>query len=138
MYYDEIFDLNDEYSPISNAQNKELNKIKSMDKDYGCVYRYKLNLNGKKVLAKIDLYVSGDIGSSIRNAATGSYYKYKVGSFDEEKLFKIKMATGEIRTRSGNTLLFFDSPEQYESHLMEDISDEIKELWRNKTALHRS
>jgi hypothetical protein len=138
MYYDEIFDLNDEYSPISNAQNKELNKIKSMDKDYGCVYRHKLNLNGKKVLAKIDLYVSGDIGSSIRNAATGSYYKYKVGSFDEEKLFKIKMATGEIRTRSGNTLLFFDSPEQYESHLMEEISDEIKELWRNKTALHRS
>ena len=49
MYYDEIFDLNDEYIHVSNAQNKELNKVKSLDKDYACVYRFKYNLNGKKI-----------------------------------------------------------------------------------------
>jgi hypothetical protein len=130
MYYDEIFDFNDEYNNMTNAQNKELNKIKSLDKDYAFVYRYKYNLNGKKVLTKIDLYTSGDVGSHIRNAATGEYYKYKVGSFEEVKLFKIKISTGEIKTRSGNSILFFDSPEQYESHLLAEISDEIKEKWR--------
>jgi hypothetical protein len=130
MYYDENFDFNDEYNNMTNAQNKELNKIKSLDKDYAFVYRYKYNLNGKKVLTKIDLYTSGDVGSHIRNAATGEYYKYKVGSFEEVKLFKIKISTGEIKTRSGNSILFFDSPEQYESHLLAEISDEIKEKWR--------
>jgi len=135
MYYDEIFDLNDEYNHISNAQNKELNKIKSLDKDYGCVYRYKYNLNGKKILTKIDLYASGEVGSHIRNAATGEYYKYKVGSIDEERLFKIKLSTGEVKTRSGNSVLFFDSPEQYESHLLDEISIEVKEKWRSKNTM---
>lgn len=133
MYYDEIFDLNDDYNHVSNAQNRELNKIKTLDKDYACVYRYKYNLNGKKVLTKIDLYASGDMGSNIRNAATGQYYKYKVGTIDEEKLFKIKISTGEVKTKSGNSLLFFDSPEQYESHLLSEISDEIKEKWRSNS-----
>ena len=134
MYYDENFDFNDEYNNMTNAQNKELNKIKSLDKDYAFVYRYKYNLNGKKVLTKIDLYTSGDVGSHIRNAATGEYYKYKVGSSHENKLFKIKLATGEVKTRSGNSVLFFDSPEQYESHLLDEISVEVKEKWRSKTA----
>ena len=133
MYYDEIFDLNDEYNHVSNAQNKELNKIKSLDKDYACVYRYKYNLNGKKILTKIDLYASGDVGSHIRNAATGEYSKYRVGSVDEEKLFKVKLSTGEVKTRSGNSLLFFDSPEQYESHLFAEISDEIRGKWRSNS-----
>ena len=133
MYYDEIFDLNDDYNHVSNAQNRELNKIKTLDKDYACVYRYNYNLNGKKVLTKIDLYASGDMGSNIRNAATGQYYKYKVGTIDEEKLFKIKISTGEVKTKSCNSLLFFDSPEQYESHLLSEISDEIKEKWRSNS-----
>jgi hypothetical protein len=134
MYYDEIFDLNDEFNHVSNAQNKELNKIKSLDKDYACVYRYKYNLNGKKILTKIDLYTSGEVGSHIRNAATGEYYKYRVGSSNEDKLFKIKLSTGEVKTRSGNSLLFFDSPEQYETHMLALIIDEIKEKWRSKHA----
>jgi hypothetical protein len=133
MYYDENFDFNDDYNHVSNTQTRELNKIKNLDKDYACVYRYKYNLNGKKVLTKIDLYASGDMGSNIRNAVTGQYYKYKVGTIDEEKLFKMKISTGEVKTRSGNSLLFFDSPEQYESHLLSEISDEIKEKWRSNS-----
>ena len=133
MYYDEIFGVNDEYNNISNSQNKELNKMKSMDKDYASVNRFKMNLNGKKTRVKIDLYVSGELGSYIRNAATGQHYKFKVGSSHEDKLFKIKLATGEVKTRSGNSVLFFDSPEQYESHLLDEISDEVKEKWRSKS-----
>lgn len=132
MYYDELFELSEEHNNVSQMQNKELNKLKSLDKDYCYISRYKLNLNGKNAKVKIDIYVSGEVGSLIRNAATGQYYKYKIGSQDEDKLFKIRLATGELKTRSGNTLLFYDSPEQCENHLIEEISDEIKEKWRIK------
>jgi len=132
MFYDELIELTEEYNNISQMQNKELNKLKSLDKDYANISRYKLNLIGKKVFVKIDVYASGEIGSKIRNAATGQYYKFKIGSQDEDKLFKIKLATGEIKTRSGNSILFFDSPEQCENHLIEEICDEIKEKWRIK------
>jgi hypothetical protein len=133
MYYDELLDANED-NFVLQMQNKELNKIKSLDKGYASVYRYKPGLNGKNKLCKVDLYVSGDAGTYIRNAMTGENYKYKVGTKYEELLFKTKIATGEVKTTSGNSLLFYDSPEQFESHLMEPIDQEIKENWRIKNA----
>ena len=134
MYYEDFLDANED-NFILQIQNKELNKMKTLDKGYASLYRYKPSLNGKNKLSKIDLYVSGEVGTYIRNAMTGEHYKYKVGTKYEDLLFKTKMATGEVKTTSGNTLLFYDSPEQFESHLMEPIAQEIKENWRIKNAL---
>lgn len=136
MYYDEAFDEN--LNEVVKSQHKELNKMKVFDTDYVSVYRTKTSTTGKQKNVKIDLYVSGDIGSYIRNAETGQSYKYKVGTKDEDKLFKMKFSTGEIKTKSGNTVLFYDSPEQFENHLMEELSEDIKENWRNKQTFIKS
>jgi hypothetical protein len=106
--------------------------VKSLDTGYGYVYRYRINNNGIEKRVKIDCYSSSDTGTYIRNAETGQYYKYKVGSKDEDRLFKLSLSTGVLKTTNGSSILFYDSPEQYERHLSDILSDEIKEKWMNK------
>ena len=113
-------------------QTKELSNIKTLDKGYGFVYRLKLGVNGKFKNMKIDCYASGDSGTYIRNAETGNYYKYKVGSKDEELFFKVALSTGDFNTKIGSNILFYDSPEQYESHLVDELSQQVKDLWAHK------
>ncbi len=76
-------------------------------------------------------------GATIRNGVTG-YLEcdymgkpiYKVGSLNEELFFKANVSvngiTGEPR------ILFYDSPEQYERHFRTTLSDETKNIWREK------
>lgn len=115
-----------------NNQMKELSNVKTLDKGYGFVYRSKLGVNGKFKNVKIDCYASGDTGSYIRNAETGNYYKYKVGSKDEDLFFKVALSNGELNTKSGSNILFYDSPEQYESHLVDELGQQEKDLWTYK------
>ena len=129
MYYEDIFHPNEDNDVINNNQKKELNNIKSIDSGYGYVYRQKSSVSNKVKNSRVDCYTSGDLGKRIRNAETGQYYKYKVGSKDEDLFFKISLATGELKTRNGSNVLFYDSPEQYEKHLMVEVDEEIKERW---------
>ena len=73
------------------------------------------------------MYGSGGPGSLIRNAETGEYYKYKVGTMDEDLFFKTMISTGP-----GNLTLFYDSPTQYERHQYVTLDDVIKTRWENK------
>ena len=76
-------------------------------------------------------------GATIRNAITGYLENdymgrpiYKVGTRNEELFFKANVSvngiTGEPR------ILFYDSPEQYERHFRTRLSDETKNVWREK------
>ena len=76
-------------------------------------------------------------GGTIRNAITGYLENdymgrpiYKVGTRNEELFFKANVSvngiTGEPR------ILFYDSPEQYERHFRTRLSDETKNVWREK------
>ena len=129
MYFEDNFNPNEQND---TAAQKEISNIKSLDSGYGCVYRKKLLVNGKIKNVKIDCYTSGHAGTYIRNADTGNYYKYKVGSKQEDLFFKIGFSTGELKTKNSSNVLFYDSPEQYEKHLMEEIKQEIKEIWHAK------
>ncbi len=132
MYYEDSFHPNEENAIASSNQKKELNNIKSFDSAYGYVYRNKSSGLSKVKNARVDCYTSGDLGTRIRNAETGQYYKYKVGSKDEDLFFKIALATGELKTTNGSNVLFYDSPEQYEKHLMTEVDQEIKDRWVEK------
>jgi hypothetical protein len=138
MYYEDSFHPNEENAIASSNQKKELNNVKSFDSGYGYVYRNKSSVSSKVKNARVDCYTSGDLGVRIRNAETGQYYKYKVGSKDEDLFFKIALASGELKTTNGSNVLFYDSPEQYEKHLMAEIDQEIKERWVNKKKLQMS
>ena len=128
MYFEDNFDPRQE----NDIQKKELNNMKSYDKGYGYVYRKKQLVNGKIVRSRIDCYTSGDAGSPIRNAEIGNYYKCKVGSKEENLFFKVSLSTGELKTKNGSNILFYDSPEQYEKHLDQEVSQTIKQTWHEK------
>jgi hypothetical protein len=71
----------------------------------------------------------------IRDAISGaSRSPYRTGTADEDLFFTVRLATGESRVRGGSNL-FYDSPEQYERHFQVELSNDIKEAWREKSRL---
>jgi hypothetical protein len=104
----------------------------------------KLNEKGVKVkneLEYIEFHKTSYVpGSYIKNAITGEYYKYLVGSNNEKLLFKILICTGEKGTLNyvngewiaEPCILFYDSPEECERHLCSEIKMETKRLWLEK------
>jgi hypothetical protein len=109
-------------------------KVVKLDKNYE---KYKIPVNKtcsdgkfyKKVT--VELYGSGDIGSSIRNAVTGVKYNFVVGSLDEDLFFRVSDCSGRNRRRNP-LILFYDSPEQYENHQFTSVSTKIKQQWYEK------
>lgn len=135
---DDFEEVNHQYSDDGDSsvstykkkQRKLWNKINSTDKDFRKISK---NVNGKKT--EIGLYCSSSTpGSVIKDAIQGSSCgMFRVGSRDEDLFFKVKISTGEVG-RNGD-IFFFDSPEQYERHLKDVISQSIKEAWTNKFVL---
>jgi len=111
-------------------QNKGANAIKRLDKNYNKVTIPFNNTwtNGKyykRII--IENYGSGSTGTRIRNAVTGVYYEFMVGSKDEKVLFKVIDSTG----RNGKT----DSPKQYENHHFTSVSQEVNQKWYNQNRI---
>jgi hypothetical protein len=79
----------------------------------------------------VEVFVSGDQGSTIRNAISGSYYYGdRVGSKQEDLYFKVSISTGELGKDS--VVLFYDTPEQYERHMYATVDSETKQMWLEK------
>jgi hypothetical protein len=132
MEYNDYYNPHDEIDSLDSKLNKLnlLEESKAIDRGYSKIYRYIETNNGMFKRLKVELYTSGDMGSNIRDAETGEYYKYKVGSLDEQLFFKVTMATGECKSLNGSNILFYTSPYQFMSHQNEDISDEVIEKWQ--------
>ena len=83
---------------------------------------------------KVDIGIystSNTPGVIIRNAVTGTKCgNHRVGSLDECQYYKIKLATGELGRDSYS--LFFDSPSQYEKHMLTEVSSEAAAAWRQR------
>lgn len=93
------------------------------------------------------------IGHPIRNARTGYLYsQYRVGQINECLFFKIRLSTEEsheaqvfsmrqyLSNKTNNLIydkhdpdvLFYDSPEEYETHFQVELSQKIKDQWRTR------
>ena len=114
-----------------NAYNNKnlMMEIKRMDKGYNKLRRVIKTPNGKKKIS-VEVYSSGDTGSNIRDAITGQFYSSKVGSADEDRFFKVCIATGEILNQ--RRLFFFSSPSDYERIFLTNLKEEIKIAWNKK------
>ena len=66
-------------------------------------------------------------GSFIVNAEDGTRYNYLVGSVDEERFFTVMVNDGKECAK-----LFYNSPEQYESHRRVTLDDSIKIKWKEQ------
>ena len=84
-----------------------------------------------KDFVKVQVYETNTTPNyRIRNAVTGMHYpKYKVGTNDENRFFKVCWATGH-EGRKAPLILFFSSPEECEKHMLTTLSPEIKQGWR--------
>ena len=96
--------------------------------------------NGVNVMKKIRLYNSSIYTNApIINAMTGlAYYtdgnvRYKVGSSQEDELFKVRFLTRE-ENLPGLTL-FYDSPDQYERHLGGIVNESIKKKYHTRKVI---
>ena len=131
MYYEDTFHPNEE-NDVLNHQKKELANVKSFDPGYGYIFVDKVLPSGKTKKIRVDCYSSGDSGTNIRNAETGDYYKYKVGSKEEDLFFKVALSCGKFKPKNGLNIIFYDGPEQYEKHLMIELDNHVKETWVDK------
>ena len=83
----------------------------------------------------IEAYSSGDVGSRIRDAVTGEYTKYLVGSIDEDLFFKTRDCTGGMTRQNDSGSFFYLSPEQYERVRYCKLSVDVKDTWNKKYVL---
>ena len=70
-------------------------------------------------------------GNSIRDAIYGHHFhEHPVGSWHELLFFKVSK-TDNSSTQHKDTL-FYDNPEQYESHMNVSVDNETKNIWAEK------
>jgi hypothetical protein len=89
---------------------------------------------GKECLKNVTVkvYSSGDLGSNIRNAEYGTYTPYIVGSKYENLFFSVIDTTIQSDSRGGSVRLFYESPEQYESHQFTSVDEDTRARWYEK------
>jgi len=139
MYYEEEF-----YAAANNNnvdhfdKNKDvLDDIKKNDKGYRKI-KQTLNkeFNGKYYKkVTIELYISGDTGSSIRDAVSGRYMQHRVGTKEEDLYFKVHVDYTISGISQGSA--FYSSPEEYEKHQFVLLPTTIKERWYQKNFVAR-
>ena len=132
-------EYNDNYSPLENndyendseynVADSSLNKIRPLNKGYHKIVRT-IKIYDQIKTVTIGVYGSACQGSQIRNAETGEYYKYIVGSLNEDLFFKNMICTGEFQ--GGPLTLFYNSPEHYERHQHVEVDETSRKNWEIK------
>jgi hypothetical protein len=128
-------DIANETEQLNNDDNNKLTNLRLSDKNFHIVYRTApFERRGVTTYKKkqIGIYTSGDVGTRIRNADTGEYYNYTVGSKYENLFFSVRLSTGECDGKYKSATLFFTSPSHYESYLYGTVSEDTREDWDYK------
>jgi hypothetical protein len=116
----------------SDVNNKALGELKKIDRGLNTVTRRVLRHDGVIKNKEINVFTSNGTGFKIRDAETGDYTPYTVGSKDEDLFFKISLSTGELKSHNGSNTLFYESPHHYMNHLFANIRPDIIAAWENK------
>ena len=138
--YDNHYDATNEndYDTLDGSQKmsrRELNNLKKCDTGYHHFSKKIFNNEKRRNKGiKIEYYGSGDTGSQIRDAITGQRCQYLVGSKYEDLFFSVIICNGNTRQPYHPSVLFYDSPEQYEKHQHIDLPIDVKTLWYRKNA----
>lgn len=133
MYQDDFWNPSDpnDYDYEQNAE-QIFENAKRMDVGYNVVYRKALRRDGRSYNKKIEVYTSSGTGNRIRDAESGAYLDYIVGSRDEDLFFKVLLATGECKSKNGSYTLFYSSPEHYANHLLCKVDPQKVSAWQEK------
>jgi hypothetical protein len=125
--YHSINSMNDA-SYTSRRSHIRKNVIKIVNKAY---HTTKVVNKETGSIVKVGFYeTSFTPGCYIKNAISGNSYSYKVGSANEDLVFKVNMATGI--TGQNACILFYSYPEEFEKHMCTKVSETIKRNWKDK------
>jgi len=130
----EEFYQTDFYSEDGDISVKQTKREREAFVDSGkhVIYRKRRAQDGSMKQYRIVVYSTpSGPGRRIRHAITGNYGDYRVGYANEEDMyFSVILASGEV----GQTpaILFYDTPEQYESHFGTQLPDAAKHRWLAK------
>jgi len=84
---------------------------------------------------KLKIFNSDIQGSAIKDAITGELYPWKVGSYDEQRFFKVKdnslLNKYDSEFQEGHTL-FYKNPEEYMNFNNVELDDNIIEEWHER------
>lgn len=132
MYQEDYYNSADNNDYDEQKEDNMFEQAKRLDKGYNVIYRTALKKNGKKYQKKIEIYTSNGTGNRIRDAETGEYFEYKVGSNDEDLFFKVMLATGECTSANGSYAIFYASPQHYSNHLLCEVDPKLAAAWEEK------
>lgn len=126
-YFDDSYALYD-----SEVNGNAIDDVKKIDRGFNTVTRQVVRQDGKIKNKKINVFTSSGTGFKIRDAETGDYTPYLVGSKDEDLFFKVGLSTGELNSPNGSNTLFYVSPRHYMNHLYCEIPPEAIATWQEK------
>ena len=119
-----VADSEESVQRLTRQQYQQL--LKQSDPDYHTVKRR----FGKK-MKTVEVYsTKSNPGYRIRNPITGHRMQERVGTLAERSFFKIRITS--FGDGSEPITLFYDSPETYERHMSQRVSQDIKQAWRAK------
>ena len=106
--------------------------------------KLKVGKSGERKYKKIELYSTPEhLNALLFNAVTGiPYYndggpiRYRVGTLQEDVVFKVKYMTGLNGVPP--VMLCYDTPEQFEKHLNLRVGTDVKEKWYKKTQQYKT
>jgi hypothetical protein len=136
-YYTDVFQPEEECAPNvvahkSNAR-KTLTEMKKENNSNFCeiktVYNKKWNGRFLKTIEFSYYKTRPQSGSPIIHAISGDVMPGLVGSFGEDRYFKVKVSAYD-EAKNGN--LFYLSPEEYEKHQYAYVSEETRNKWVTK------
>jgi len=127
MWQDEHLENASDLSFDDSIKNKE--RVNDLLNDPRA---FKIKINDRNGFTrKITFFSSGPFGTTLRNAVTGfNYVGDMVGSPSEDLYFKVRLSTGESGIEAPT--LFYDNPEQFESHQLQDLPQDVKKRWHDK------
>jgi hypothetical protein len=132
MEYNDNFDPRNDNDVDAQDHRKIMEETRATDKGYNVIWRMRPRADGDLKKTKVEIYTSSGTGNYIRDAETGNYSQYIVGSANEDLFFKVILATGECKSKNGSSTLFYSSPHHYSSHLNIDVDDETVRNWEAK------
>jgi len=138
MPYEEYYSgVDDEQSlNVVNLKKQAVIEAKKADKNYQKYTQTLISDDNRHKKVSVECYGSGQFGSRIRNAVTGQYTPYLVGSKDEDLFFVVSDCIGR-KGRIEPLTLYYDTPEQYENHQFVSLQSSIKEKWHKKNLVAR-
>lgn len=122
MYQEDYYDVNCVNDYDEKKENKQNN-----DKGYNTIRR-----TYKNKTKSIDIFTSGGVGTKIRDAETGHYTNFVVGSENEDLFYKVALATGECKSKNGSNTLFYLSPQHFMNHMKTVVHPKDVLAWEEK------